>query len=264
MTPPPIGATRLETPETPTPVLLDHRGFERLLAWVGTALTRLEDRLERLRADLRGSLTPEQRAALAGVIERLRMLQVVEHGLTVGDTLPDFALPDAAGRVAESGELLARGPLVVAFVRGTWCPYCSLTLQALDGLRPKVEGLGASLVAISPLRPQDLAKAAAERGLRLRLLSDADAAYARLCGVHYAMSEAHVALYRGFGLDLDAANAGAGWGLPIPATYVAGRDGVVAFAHGNPDWARRAEPDEVAAAVDGLAARGAARTGNGG
>jgi peroxiredoxin len=238
----------------PSPVLLDQGDFERVLAWVGTTLARLEDRLERLRAEVRRSLDPQQRAALAAVLERLRMLQIVEHGLAVGDTLPDFALPDTQGRLVTSEALLAQGPLAVAFVRGPWCPYCSLALQALDGeALPEFERLGASLVVVSPLRPDQLARAARARGLRLPLLSDAGAVYARVCGVQYEMSEAHVELYRRFGLDLDALNAGSGWSLPIPATYVAGRDGVLAFAHGDADWARRAEPAAIVGAVAGLA-----------
>jgi peroxiredoxin len=236
-----------------SPVLLGSGDFEAVATWVGATPTRLQDQLDRLRAELRRSLEPEQRTALAAVLERLQMLQIVEHGLAVGDTLPDFALPDTAGRIVTGEQLLTKGPLALVFVRGTWCPYCSLTLQALDETRPKVERLGASLVAVSPLQPGELARAAEERGLGLQLLSDADAAYARVCGVQYEMSDAHVAFYRRFGLDLDAVNAGSGWGLPIPATYVAGGDGVVTFAHGHWDWAERADPAEIVAAVERLA-----------
>jgi peroxiredoxin len=91
---------------------------------------------------------------------------------------------------------------------------------------PEVERLGASLVAISPLKPEELARLAAERGLRLTMLSDVDDAYARLCGVHYAMSDGQARLYRKRGVDLEAANAGAGWQVPVPATYVLGQDGL--------------------------------------
>ena len=77
-------------------------------------------------------LDPTDRPDLEDAIERLRMLQLVEQGLTVGDVLPDFRLPDTGGRVVASEDLLAAGPLAVMFFRGPWCPYCSLTLQALE------------------------------------------------------------------------------------------------------------------------------------
>jgi hypothetical protein len=92
----------------------------------------LQDQLDRLRAQLRQALDAEDRAAVGEAIERLRMLQIVEHGLAAGDVLPDFGLQDPAGRLVTSDALLARGSLVVSFFRGGWCPYCSLTLQALD------------------------------------------------------------------------------------------------------------------------------------
>lgn len=233
-----------------SPVLHGERDFERLVGWVGTTLVRLQDRLDRVRTELRTALVPSDRAALGAALERLQMLQIVEQGLAVGDILPEFVLPDTAGRIVASEALLANGPLVLVFVRGTWCPYCSLALQALDAARPPIEALGGSLVVVSPLRADELARAAADRGLGLTLLSDVDGDYARLCGVHYEMSDSHAALYERFGLDLAQVNAGAGWALPIPATYVVGGDGVVTFAYAEVDWARRAEPADILAAVE--------------
>ena len=213
----------------------------------------LGEMLDRRRAELRGGLDPADREVLGAAVERLRMLQVVEQGLTPGDLLPEFALPDTDGLVVSSEALLARGPLVAAFIHGPWCPYCSLALQALDECRPALEQHGASLVAISPMGADELWRAARERRLHLRLLSDAGAAYARVCGVQYEMTPEHAELYRRLGWDVDRANAGSGWALPVPATYVAGRDGVIAYAFADPDWSRRAEPDEIMAAVARLA-----------
>ncbi len=240
------GATRL------SPVLHDADEFDRLAQWVGATMSGLQDQLERARNELRAKLSAEDLAALGAAIERLRMLQIVEGGLAVGDILPDFALPDIAGRIISSDSLLAKGPLVLAFVRGTWCPYCSLALRALDDARAPLEALGGTLVVVSPLRADELAEAAGERGLGLPLLCDAEGNYARICGVQYEMSEGHADLYRRFGLDLDRLNAGAGWALPIPATYVVGPDGVITFAFAEVDWARRAEPAELLAAVERL------------
>src|SRR5215207_3869070 len=137
----------------------------------------LEDKLSRCRAKLRGGLEPEDRETLSDAAERLRMLQVVEQGLQVGDLLPEFALPGTDGLIVSSEALLAEGPLAVVFVRGPWCPYCSLALGALEEVRLSIERLGAGLAVISPMPADDLRRAAAERGLGLRLLSDPGAAY---------------------------------------------------------------------------------------
>ncbi len=82
----------------------------------------LQDELNKIVAQLRQALDPAELEQLEQAIDRLRMLQIVEHGLTIGDVLPDFALPDPDGRIVTSEELLARGPLALAFFRGPWCP----------------------------------------------------------------------------------------------------------------------------------------------
>jgi peroxiredoxin len=213
----------------------------------------LEDRLSRRRGELRSRLEPEDRETLRDAVERLRMLQLVEHGLHVGDLLPEFALPDTDGRIVSSRALLGAGSLAVVFVRGPWCPYCTLALEALEEARPRIEKLDASLAVISPMGTDDLRRAAAERELRLQLLSDAGALYAKTCGVQYEMTEAHIDLYRRLGWDIDRFNAGSGWELPVPASYVADRNGVIRFAFADADWSYRAEPAEIVAAVERLA-----------
>ena len=212
----------------------------------------LKDRLSERRAELRGALDLDDRTVLAAVVERLRMLQIVEQGLAVGDLLPEFALPDTDGVIVSSEALLAAGPLVTAFIRGPWCPYCSLALQALDEALPTIEQLGASLVVISPMAADELRRAAVARGLKLRLLSDPGARYARVCGVHYEMTAAHVELYRRLGWHVGELNDGSGWELPVPATYVADQGAVIRYLFADVDWSNRAEPAEIVAAVERL------------
>jgi peroxiredoxin len=217
----------------------------------------LQDRLDEINRELLQALDPIDRAALEAAIERLRMLQLVEQGLGVGDVLPDFALPDRNGRVVTSEELLERGPLVMTFFRGPWCPYCSLTLEALNEVRSSVERSGGSVVAVAPLGPKQLGRLASERGLGLQLLSDPDAAYAQICGVRFEMTEGGTQLYARlaarFGLVISGQDAEAGWQLPIPATYVADSDGIIGYAFGDADWSRRADPVDIVAAVERLA-----------
>jgi hypothetical protein len=40
----------------------------------------------------------------------------------IGEYAPSFSLKDAEGNIVSSVELLKRGPLVVSFYRGVWCP----------------------------------------------------------------------------------------------------------------------------------------------
>ena len=96
----------------------------------------LEEKLAAVRQATMGRLSSERRRTIAETIERNRMLQLAERSLCAGDLLPDFSLPDAQGRIVTSGELLDRGPLIVAFFRGDWCPYCDVALRDLDAATP--------------------------------------------------------------------------------------------------------------------------------
>jgi peroxiredoxin len=219
----------------------------------------LRDQLDKLKVELRSSLDPMVQRTLGDMIERLRMLQIVEHAPAVGEVLPDFALPDSSGRIVTSDELLRKGPLVLAFFRGPWCPYCRLTLTALEEIRPAVEDLGATLVGVSPVKPEELARAAAEHGLRFTLLSDPGEAYAKVCGLHFELTSEQIELYRrlfrelsGQELDLSRLHARAGWELPVPAAYVVGSDGVIAYGYADPDWACRADPGVLVGALRSL------------
>jgi peroxiredoxin len=196
---------------------------------------RIGDELARRRVSVGQALPPAERQVVRNTIERLRAARIAEQSLCVGEILPDFALPDAGGTLVTSDELLDRGPLVLAFFRGAWCPYCPIALRGLESARPRIDAAGASLVAVSPLRGAELQRVADECGLGFHLLSDVGGRYSRLCGVRYDIPPDHVALYASVGLDLASLHAGAGWTLPLPATYVAGQDGIVRYAFVDPD-----------------------------
>jgi peroxiredoxin len=212
----------------------------------------LEGKLAAVRQATADRLSAEGRRTVADTIERNRMLQLAEQSVRVGDMLPDFSLPDARGQVVTSGELLDRGPLVVAFFRGEWCPYCDVALRAVDAAWPEILAAGASLVGILPETPERLRRTAEAKGLSFLLLSDADSRFAELCGIRYAIPEAHIALYRRAGIDLGERSGTGEWWLPLPAAYVVGGDGVIMEAFVDPDWSYRAEPDALVAAVAAL------------
>lgn len=209
----------------------------------------LEEKLAAVRQATANRLSAERRRTIAETIERNRMLQLVEQSLRVGDVLPDFSLPDARGRIVTSGALLDRGPLVVAFFRGDWCPYCDVALRDLDAVSPAIRDAGASLVGILPERLEQLRRTAESKTIGFPLLSDADGRFSKMCGVHYDIPAEHMDFYRTAGIDLGERSGTGAWWLPLPAAYVAGRDGTIVEAFVNPDWSYRAEPEALLAAA---------------
>ncbi|MBW7969061.1 peroxiredoxin-like family protein [Bradyrhizobium sp. BR 10289] len=167
------------------------------------------------------------------------------HALKAGDRAPAFTLNDPDGRPVSSADLLARGPLVVSFYRGVWCPYCNMELQALQAALSEFDKLGASLVAISPQSATNSRKSVRQNALGYPILSDPHNDVAAAFGVRYALPDYLVDLYKSLKNDLPAFNGDQSWTLPMPARYVIGQDGTILYAEVNPDYTRRPEPEDM-------------------
>lgn len=181
------------------------------------------------------NLIQETNAALAasGILDGL---------LKEGEVLPDFALHDASGELVQSRNLLGKGPLVICFYRGDWCPYCNLELRAYQQLLPEIEAQGAQLVAISPNLPDYSLDTIARHALRFPVLSDPGNQVARQFGLVFKLDARLLPLYQQLGLDIPAYNGDDSYELPLPATYVVDRDGIVRLAYADADYAKRQEP----------------------
>ena len=171
------------------------------------------------------------------------------RALKAGDQAPVFTLNDPDGEPVASPDLLAKGPLVLSFYRGVWCPYCNMELQALQQTLPAFQALGASLVAISPQTPVNSRKSVRQNGLSFPILSDAGNAVAAAFGLRFELPEELVALYKALKNDLPTFNDDPSWTLPMPARYVIATDGVILYAEVNPDYTRRPEPEDMLPAL---------------
>ncbi len=198
------------------------------------------------------ALSSRDRAVVEDELGRLRMMRLVEEGLGLGDHLPDFALDDGTGRTWTSGELLDRGPLVLALFRGDWCPYCDLTMAALEEARPAIEALGATAVGIMPDGREYVARTAARRGIGYLLLSDPANGFSRTCGLAYDLSPGHVRLHRERGRDLPGRHGDSTWRLPVPAVFVVEQSARVAFAFADADPARWPDPESLLTSLQEL------------
>ena len=181
--------------------------------------------------------------------DALRQSGIVERALGTGAKFPDLTLTNAVGGQSRIYDKLASGPLVVTFYRGGWCPYCNLELRAYQGALADIRALGADLVAISPEAPDNTLSTAEKNELTFEILSDVNGALEDALGIRFDLADPIVALYKRFGQDLPTRNADGRWSLPIPATYVLGRDGTIALAFVEPDYRKRLEPADAIAAL---------------
>ncbi|MDE1969124.1 MAG: AhpC/TSA family protein [Alphaproteobacteria bacterium] len=187
--------------------------------------------------------------ALAAHLERT---EAAKHALKVGDTLPEFVLPNAEGRLVSSRELLAQGPLVVAFFRGDWCPFCNLTLAALEDALPRIETTNARLVAMTPDANGLALRAKHRNSVHYDVLCDIDNGVAMQFGVVYRVPDEYRKFLEDYKCDLGARHGNDMWTLPMPSAFVIDRQGVIRYAFVNGDILVRAEPDEIIAELKKL------------
>lgn len=212
----------------------------------------LKHELDQLNTALVKQLPPEVLRTLANATKELSASRLAESSMQKGARAPGFALPDASGKIVKLEELLRRGPVVVSFFRGAWCPYCSLELAALQKALPRIRESGAELVAISPQKPASTAETVEKHHLSFDVLIDQGNRVAQTYGLTFSLPEAMHPIYTQLGVDLPRINGDETFGLPMPATYVIAQDGVIAHAFVDADYSRRLEPNEILAALKNL------------
>ena len=194
--------------------------------------------------------------SMKGVDETIAQAKAFQEGanaLNLDQNAPRFELPNQHGEQVLLDELLAKGPVVITFYRGSWCPYCNLQLKALQSRLPEIHALGAQLVAISPQAPDGSMSENDIRNMDFVVLSDQNADVAASYGVAWqvpAFLLEHMREDRG--LDLESLNNGNGSILPIPATFVLDSQGKVTWRYVDVDYRTRSEPQDIINALKAL------------
>jgi peroxiredoxin len=206
----------------------------------------LKELLAEYRAGWYKRVPPDRQAIMERHIQQLRTGAIQHRMLKVGDKAPAIVLGNAKGEIVDVGTLLKNGPVIVAFYRGGWCPYCNIELRAFEAVLPRIAAAGASLVAISPEKPDDSLSTAEKNALSFEVLSDVGHTVGRAFGLVYEFTDELRGAYHGFGLDIPAVNGTPGeWALPVSATYVIDSNGTIIYAYTDVDYRDRADPEDV-------------------
>lgn len=213
----------------------------------------LSAELWNITAALATRLPPGLIASVQASIDDLAASKVPNRALKAGDSAPDFRLSDTSGRDIALSELLLRGPVVLTFYRGGWCPYCNAELRAYQAILSEIRALGGDLVAISPQEQGNSLLTVARDGLSFPVLSDAGGRVAERFGLTYAVPPALRKLAQRLGHRPSQIGGGDQWRLPIPATYLIARGRLITMSGLDADFRRRLEPTEVLLALRDLA-----------
>jgi peroxiredoxin len=190
---------------------------------------------------------PAYGEAVDRLVERIHENGGGENSPRPGEPMPPFMLPDETGRLVTLTSLIAEGPVAVMFFRGHWCPYCRLNVRAVIMAMDRIRAMNAQVVAIMPELQEYAEKFKAEADAPFPVLTDLDNGYALSLNlaiwlgteIQRLMSNQNLASFHG----------NDGWLLPIPATFVVGRDGLVKARFVDPDFRRRMEIDDLLAAL---------------
>jgi peroxiredoxin len=207
----------------------------------------LEERLDAFAASVR-VINPPFAAAVDRLIGRLQKADVGHGAPGLGDFMPGFYLPDENGRIVSLSGLLKDGPVAVVIHRGHWCPYCRINTRALAQARPAIEAAGGKVAAIIPDREHYAAIIRSEAEADFPVLADMDNGYAMSLNLVFWVGEEMRAFMSAAELDLSEYQGNESWMVPVPATFVVGRDGRIDARFVDPDYRKRMTIESMLAA----------------
>ncbi|MGG1518090.1 peroxiredoxin-like family protein [Paenibacillus oryzisoli] len=204
----------------------------------------LTEQLEAAAQQFKANSPFEAQIKLSQMIEDLQKSGVAS-GKQPGEKAADFQLTNALGQDVVLYEELAKGPVVLVYYRGGWCPFCNMQLKAYQQILPEIQELGAQLIAISPQKPDHSLSIQEKEGLKFQVLSDPNglvtAKYKLLFDVPQGVKE----IMEGVGLDLAEYNNTSKWILPVPATFMIDESAIIRSAYVNPNFMQRQSPEEI-------------------
>jgi peroxiredoxin len=200
-------------------------------------------------ADATRKLHPSTTAIVDRLVARLKQHGAGKDAPKPGEVMPPFVLPDETGRLVSLKDLLAQGPVVVTFHRGHWCPYCRISISTLVKAQPRIKASGACMVAIVPDREQFAAEMQQDCNVNFPILSDIDNGYAMSLNLAIWVGAEMQEYMTKIGRTLPQYQGNDSWMLPIPATFVVGKDGRVKARFVDPDYRKRMTIEDLIGAL---------------
>lgn len=174
-------------------------------------------------------------------------------GLKVGEKAPDFILTNAYGRKVKLYEQLEKGPVIISFYRGAWCPFCNIELNTLQKSLPIFEKYNASLIAVTPQKPDKSNEQLEKAKYTFEILSDLDNSVMESYNLYFEVPQELHYLYKNrFNFDITDYNGKGRLGLPVPGTFVISQDGIIRAACAKTDYKKRMEPRDILEALKAL------------
>jgi len=183
------------------------------------------------------------------VVGFLGLNNMQTESLNIGDMAPDFKGVNQLGETVHLKTMLEKGPVILTFYRGNWCPYCNKYLAELDENYPKMKALGANLIAISPEIPKYIEKKANKMEHPYAIISNGTSIMQRY-KLDFQLDKRTKFKYKLFGINVSKHNGNDDYTLPVPATYVIDKNGIIVYKHFDENYKVRAKVDDILTALE--------------
>ena len=208
-------------------------------------MTDLATQIQQFNIELAAKVPQEVLEAFGKSIEDLKTKNIEEKSIKIGETIPNFSLKNAKNEVVNSSDILKNGKMIIAFYRGSWCPYCNLELKALQEKISEFKEKNATLVAISPQSPDNSLTVIEKHHLTFEVLTDKDNTFAKQLGIVFELQDFVLPFYNALGINLSSFNKNDDTSLPIPAVFVVNENGIIIYKFADVNYMNRIDIDEL-------------------
>ncbi len=205
----------------------------------------LANKIETLNKEFLNQVPQEILEGFQKSVEDLDFQNITANSLKIGDKIPDFSLPNAINEIISSKDILESGKMVIAFYRGSWCPYCNLELKALQENLSRITSKKATLVAISPQSPDNSLTLVEKHDLQFEVLTDSQNSYAKQLGISFQLQDFVLPHYKALGINLTDFNKNDENTLPVPAIFVVDEGGFIIYKFVDVNYMNRVKIEEL-------------------
>ncbi len=202
--------------------------------------------------DQKAHFTAEEKLIMDNAAAELKR-SMPSPGLKAGTRAPDFTLQNAFGESITLSEEYAKGPVILVFYRGAWCPFCNLHLHALQQSLTEFRKYDAQLIMVTPQTPDMSAEQVKKDDLDFEVLSDLDSQVMKQYQLYFELPDDLIQVYKKAGLDIESFNGKGRNVLPVPGSFVIDRKGVIRAMQANTDYKVRMEPADIVATLKAMA-----------
>jgi len=212
-------------------------------------MNKLAKQIEQLNQELFSQLPQEVFEVFGRSIEEIKTKNIEENSIQVGEHMPEFSLFNAYGKQISSREILKKGKMVLAFYRGSWCPYCNLELKFLQDQLSLLKDKNTTLVAVSPQSTDHSLAMVEKNKFEFEVLTDVDNNLAQKLGIVFQLQDFVLPYYQNLGIELSEFNKNDENSLPVPAVFVVNENRMVIYKFLDVNYMNRVDIEELIKAL---------------